>query len=234
MDGQEAGATPLEIDEATVGDHELVATLAGHRPARAQVRMQPGERLELELRPEPEPARLRVQTEVEHGWVEVGGVASCRAPCEVEVPAGRKHTLRLRAPGYLPAEQVVEPKPGGVDEIALELEEDPLAAARRGSQLWGTVLAATGAVLVVGGLVAVARGLGTARDAETAYARYEGAGTGAAAGRAWDEALSLDDQAELETGLGVGLVGAGLGAGLVGAHFWVSVPGPEEVAAPGQ
>ena len=155
LDGEPVGRSPLHLEPVKPGDHEVVAELAGHAPARAQARTEPGQALRLELRPAPEPAKLRVTADVEQASVEVEGGAGCRLPCEVQVPAGRLGRLRLRAPGFLEATREVLAAPGQVGEVRVRLTPEPAAAVRRGQRSWGMALAAAGVALAAGGVVAL-------------------------------------------------------------------------------
>ncbi len=227
VDGDPAGRAPLQLDPLPPGDHELVATLPGHEPARARVSAEPGQAVRAELRPAPKPARLRVLAGVEGAAVGIDDGAGCRAPCEVEVPANRPQRLRLRAPGYLDATREVVAGPDRIGELRVRLEPETALLERRGRARGGMVLAGTGAALLAGGAWALLAALGAADDADGAFERYRGAGTGREADAAWREAAALDGLAETQTALAAGLLAVGAAAGLWGTWRWLGTPDEE-------
>ena len=230
VDGRPVGTAPLTVEPVKPGDHEVVAKLERYQEARARVAVEAGRRVELELRPEPEPAKLTVTASdadgqaVEGASVELSGATKGKAPLELELPAGRKGSVRVLAPGYLPAVKELEPTPGQVGDLAFALELSPEAAARASRQRGGTILGGTGALLAAGGVAALLAGLSAADDADSAYGRYQQALTGDAAQAAYTEAQSLDEEAASRQTLGLSLLGAGVALGVVSG--WQLLSGP--------
>ena len=230
LDGKALGTAPLTVEPVKPGDHEVVAKLDRHRPARARVAVEAGKRVELELRPEPEPAKLSVTATdadgdtIEGATVELGGATKGKAPLELELPAGRTGSVRVAASGYLPSVRELEPGPGQVAELAFSLEESPEAAAQASRQRWGLILGGSGALLAAGGVAALLAGLGAASDADSAYGRYQQALAGDAAQAAYTEAKSLDEEAASRQTLGLSLLGVGVALGV--ASGWQLLTGP--------
>jgi len=234
IDDKPVGRSPLRIEPVPPGDHEVVAELAGHLPARAGARAEPGEEVRLELRPKPKPAKLRVVAGVEGATVQPDGAPACRAPCDVEVAAGRKQRLRVRAPGFLETSREVLAAPGQVGEVRVRLTPEPAAAARRGQRSWGKALAVAGVALVAGGLVALLTSQSTSGDADDAYDRYTAASEVTLARAAWDEATALDGLATRQLGIAGGLLGAGVLVGGFGGWRWLSTPEDDTGASAGR
>lgn len=102
---------------------------------------------------------IHVTTNVERAEVWVDDLLVGEAPGDVLVPGGR-HTLELRAPGYLPARRELQiAARGSIDE---DVPLEPVPADARLEPVW---------CLVAGGLALVAAGVGTGFwvDAQTQW-----------------------------------------------------------------
>lgn len=221
VDGDPSGVAPITISPVAPGDHEVVATLAGHGAATTTVRVAPGQQVALTLRPTPLPAAITVVTEPAGARIAVGGVDRCSSPCEVPVPPGAQSLVTARLPGWVTGQRELTGEAGQTGEVRLTLVEAPAALAEKGRRRWAVGLAATGAVLAAAGAWALGQGFSSADAADDAYSRYQGASDGASANRAWGEMNALDKRADTERLVGVGLLSVAAGAGLWAASQWV-------------
>ncbi|HXV64411.1 MAG TPA: TonB family protein [Vicinamibacteria bacterium] len=126
VDGVERGETPLEIQELPLGEYDVEVRLDGYLPAQVTAQMTqraPGATfdLALESKPKPRPAPalafVRIDSQPQGAAVEIDGASKGRTPLErVRVPAGER-VVRLHLEGYLPWEDSIVARAGGVEEI---------------------------------------------------------------------------------------------------------------------
>ena len=131
IDGQVAGATPIEL-ELALSVHELVIELDGFYPEELTASLTadaPNQTLELALRPEPpKPAFVRIRSTPSGAQVELDGSAIGATPTDaLRVSAGNR-TIRIVREGFLPWEDTVRARSGrtvNVDAVLTERHAPP-------------------------------------------------------------------------------------------------------------
>ena len=100
LDGDYLGRTPL-VASVRAGRHRVEVRKAGYAPYRANVRVAPGERVQIYARlvPEVRTGRLEVRSQPEGARVYLDGGYRGRTPLELELDPG-VYDLRLALPGY--------------------------------------------------------------------------------------------------------------------------------------
>lgn len=154
VDGRAAGAvvadTGLTLDP---GPHVLAWSATGHRTERREIPGVAGSQVQLDVRLEPlREGRLVVDPTPATTRVTVDGRPMGTGPVSVALPPG-EHWVELHADGRVSQRRPVQVGFTGTVRLAVALEAQPLPR-------WVVPTAIAGAVLVVGGIVAVALAVG--------------------------------------------------------------------------
>lgn len=126
VDGQEAGATPIEL-QLPFSVHELLIQREGFYPEELAASLTtdaPNQTLQLALRPEPPPpAFVRVRSEPPGAQVEIDGNAFGATPTDpLRVRAGNR-TVRIFQEGFLPWEDTIRARSGRTVNVDAVLTE---------------------------------------------------------------------------------------------------------------
>lgn len=106
VDGEERGAPPVVIEEASTGTHAVIVRAVGHQEFRQTCNVGPGVNCEVSAELQPVGTQVRVEANVPGAQFFVDGEPVGPVPWEGTIPVG-SHSLEVRAAGYRPyAEQV--------------------------------------------------------------------------------------------------------------------------------
>ncbi|MGM0577355.1 MAG: PEGA domain-containing protein [Myxococcota bacterium] len=126
VDGEVVGAAPVTAEDLSAGAHRVEARAEGYATATAEAKVKPGQtsRLELSLRDATRRATgtLRVVANVSDATARVDGGEPQEVPLVLDDVAAGTHFVTVDAEGYGEWTRSVKVQPGGVTEVAAELQ----------------------------------------------------------------------------------------------------------------
>jgi len=108
LDGDEIGTTPLTVDAAQTGSHELRLSLAGHAPVKESIKVDPEETEQvLRFRLRALAGNINVQTTPPGATVTLDGQEKGKTPVALTNLAIGQHELIISLDGFLPVQRTV-------------------------------------------------------------------------------------------------------------------------------
>lgn len=121
FEGREMGKSPVTVEKAPVGEHKVMAKLAGYYPGVTTILVEEGKEAIARITLRKVVGRLHVATTPEGANLYIEGVLKGKTPLELMLIPG-KYRLRVEKQGYRAVEQEVEVPKEGTFRVSLELE----------------------------------------------------------------------------------------------------------------
>lgn len=121
VDGKEVGKSPLVLEKVAVGEHKVMAKLAGYYPAVTSVLVEKGVEKVAKINLRKVVGGLYVETTPEGAIVYIDGTPKGKTPLGLVLVPG-KYRIRIEKQGYRTVEREVEVPREGTAEVRVELE----------------------------------------------------------------------------------------------------------------